>query len=276
MPQLDKITFLTTIYWVFVSYFFLYLDFAVTYLYKFLTFLKFRHERLCWAYRKVQINVLRARFFLFTAFHNISFFIVLSINNANNSKEPDLFSKETFVEFCKLWPLYQWIGSLTGLVILYWFTGKLYNKWLSPYGGWLSWKTRILLIISDLAINLVVGMYALRYLKDTAFGLFMMKCPIAISPAIFLLELLIVFLYGAYKIYEKKDKEKWAKIHAQWAKNLAEWKIENQKKIDQDKIESKIWHEQYKLKKEKEKLEKEKLEKEKLEKEKLEKNEKKN
>ena len=61
MPQIDKVTFLTTVYWTFIFYFFLYLDLSVTYLYKFLTALKFRHQRMCWVYRKVQINTLRAR-----------------------------------------------------------------------------------------------------------------------------------------------------------------------------------------------------------------------
>ena len=61
MPQIDKVTFLTTVYWTFVFYFFLYLDLSATYLYKFLTNMKFRHQRMCWVYRNVQINALRAR-----------------------------------------------------------------------------------------------------------------------------------------------------------------------------------------------------------------------
>lgn len=61
MPQIDKVTFLTTVYWTFTLYFFLYLDLSVTYLYKFVTGMKLRVQRLCWVYRKSQINSLRAR-----------------------------------------------------------------------------------------------------------------------------------------------------------------------------------------------------------------------
>jgi len=61
MPQIDKVTFLTTVYWTFVFYFVFYLDLSVTYLYKFLTALKLRHQRVCWVYRKVQLYTLQAR-----------------------------------------------------------------------------------------------------------------------------------------------------------------------------------------------------------------------
>lgn len=62
MPQIDKVTFLSTVYWTFVFYFFLYLDLNVTYLYKFLTFLKLRYQRSSCVYRKVQIHATQARF----------------------------------------------------------------------------------------------------------------------------------------------------------------------------------------------------------------------
>jgi len=68
MPQIDKVTFLTTVYWTFIFYFFLYLDLNVTYLYKFLTMLKLRHQRMCWVFRNVQINALRARILASRAF----------------------------------------------------------------------------------------------------------------------------------------------------------------------------------------------------------------
>ena len=206
MPQIDKVTFLTIIYWVFVSYFFLYLDFVVTYLYKFLTYLKFKYVRLCWAYRKVQINLLRARFFLYLASQNL---VLLSLSDSSEkSNILDMFSKENIIEFVNVWPLEQWISSLIGLVVLYWLTGRLYNKWLAPYGGWLSGKARILLILSDLGINGLVGLYSLKFLKNTAFGSFMMKCPIAISPAIFMIELIIVFSIQSYRWYKRRKKEK--------------------------------------------------------------------
>lgn len=61
MPQIDKVTFLTTVYWIFAFYFFLYLDLNVTYLYKFVTRLKLNNQRLLWIVRNVQVNTLRAR-----------------------------------------------------------------------------------------------------------------------------------------------------------------------------------------------------------------------
>lgn len=61
MPQIDKVTFLTTVYWTFIFYFFLYLDLSVTYLYKFFTNLKFKTQRMSWVYRNLQVNALKAR-----------------------------------------------------------------------------------------------------------------------------------------------------------------------------------------------------------------------
>jgi hypothetical protein len=61
MPQIDKVTFLTIIYWTFALYFFLYLDLNVTYMYKFVTGMKLRLQRLNWVYRKMQVNNLYAR-----------------------------------------------------------------------------------------------------------------------------------------------------------------------------------------------------------------------
>lgn len=97
-------------------------------------------------------------------------------------------------EFYNLWPLHQWISSLAGLIALYWVTGYYYNKWLSDKGGWLDWKMRIWLIISDLTINLMLGIYYMNH-RETAMGVVMLKCPIAISPLIFILELVCFYIY---------------------------------------------------------------------------------
>jgi hypothetical protein len=56
---------------------------------------------------------------------------------------------------------------------------------------------RVGLIISDLSLNLGLGMYYMDH-RDTFMGQFMLKCPVAISPFIFLLELLCVYLYYRY------------------------------------------------------------------------------
>lgn len=204
MPQIDKITFLTTIYWVFVSYFFLYLDLSVTYLYKFLTYLKFRYQRLCSYYREIQINTLWTRVFSFgAAYHNR---ILLIVSNPENPRTLTI----KLWEFYNIWPWHQWCTSLGLLIASYWYAGTLYNRWLSDRGGWLSWKMRVWLIVSDLSLNLSLGVYYMDH-RDTFMGQFMLKCPVAISPIIFLLELLCVYLYFRYGSKDKKksyDKSK--------------------------------------------------------------------
>lgn len=97
-------------------------------------------------------------------------------------------------EFYHIWPLGQWISSVLGLILLYWVTGYYYNKWLSEKGGWLDSKTRIWLIVSDLLINLTLGLYYMNH-RETIFGVIMLRCPIAISPFIFVLELICVYSY---------------------------------------------------------------------------------
>jgi len=108
-----------------------------------------------------------------------------------------------FKEFFSIWPLFQWITSLIGLIVLYWITGYYYNKWLSSSGGWLNIKTRCWLIVTDLSINLILGLYYMNY-RQTTMGIIMMKCPIAISPIIFCLELLCVYCW--YYVQKKKQK----------------------------------------------------------------------
>lgn len=119
------------------------------------------------------------------------YFLLLSTGNSGNSSKN---WTALITEFYHLWPLHQWISSLAGLILLYWVTGYYYNKWLSDKGGWLDWNTRIWLIISDLTINLVLGLYYLNH-RETAMGTMMLKCPIAISPLIFILELICFYMY---------------------------------------------------------------------------------
>jgi len=101
---------------------------------------------------------------------------------------------EQFVAFVALWPPTQWITSLIVLIFLYWKVGTWYNQYLADDGGWLTTKSRIALIIVDLMINIVLGMYYMQY-RESIMGQIMLRCPIAISPGIFLLELLCFYLY---------------------------------------------------------------------------------
>lgn len=61
------------------------------------------------------------------------------------------------------------------------------------------------MIFSDLLINLGVGLYYLEY-RDTMMGMLMVKCPIAISPFIFVIEFLVVILINEYEIYKQNRK----------------------------------------------------------------------
>lgn len=114
-------------------------------------------------------------------------------------------------DFYHLWPLHQWISSLAGLILLYWITGYYYNKWLSDKGGWLDWKMRIWLIISDLTINLILGIYYMNY-RETALGGLMLQCPIAISPLIFIIELACFYIYYRFGKDRKNTESKTRKF----------------------------------------------------------------
>lgn len=117
-------------------------------------------------------------------------FVLFSTNSSNNWTQ-------RLIEFCNLWSFSQWISSLISLIVLYWITGYYYNKWLSNRGGWLSWKIRIYLILSDLLINLVLGMYYMKY-RHTFIGEVLVHCPIACSPLIFFMELMCFYFYYRY------------------------------------------------------------------------------
>ena len=112
------------------------------------------------------------------------------------------------VEFICIWPPYQWVTSLLSLVLMYWFVGRWYNKRLEKEGGWISAKARILMIFFDLFINLCIGLYYMDY-RETIMGVLMMRCPISISPLIFVLEFLVfVIYYRKYVLPKAKHKQK--------------------------------------------------------------------
>lgn len=131
---------------------------------------------------------------------SLNFFVILATNPSEN-----LITRLT--EFYHLWPLQQWVSSLVGLIALYWATGYFYNRWLSDKGGWLSWERRIWLIAYDFLINLSLGLYYMNY-RETVLGAMMLKCPIAISPLIFILELVCFYIYCRFFINKKNEKKK--------------------------------------------------------------------
>ena len=110
---------------------------------------------------------------------------------------------QNFLDFFHIWPASQWFFSIISLIGLYWLTGHYYNKWLVHHGGWLDFKTRVWLILIDLTINLALGLYYMQY-RETLMGMIMLRCPIAISPLIFLMEMICVYIY--LNIYLKKKK----------------------------------------------------------------------
>jgi hypothetical protein len=125
---------------------------------------------------------------------------------------------DNFVDFLYLWSLEQWIWSLITLFLLYGFIGYAYNKWLMPSGGWISVRARILMVVIDLLVNFIIGIYYMQY-RETLIGAFLVRCPLAISPLIFIIEFVIVIWY--YKTYtlpklksflEKQEKERTQEI----------------------------------------------------------------
>lgn len=119
----------------------------------------------------------------------------------NNSALTVLFISdfsERFIRFVKIWPAQQWILSLLGLVIMYWLIGSWYNKRLKKQGGWISTQARCVMIIVDIMINIALGMLVMDS-PETVLGMLMLRCPIAVSPGIFLLEYLTFIIY--YKVF---------------------------------------------------------------------------
>jgi len=65
----------------------------------------------------------------------------------------------------------------------------------------MSNKVIINLIMFDILLNFIIGVYYMGH-RDTAFGVFMLKCPIAISPFIFMIEFIIIIIL--FLIFNKK------------------------------------------------------------------------
>lgn len=102
-------------------------------------------------------------------------------------------------EFFQIWPLSQWISSLVGLVLMYWIATGFYNKRLLNYNLEMSLQFRFWMILSDLLLNLGLGLYYLGY-RETLMGQLMLKCPIAVSPVIFIIELILLIAIKEYAI----------------------------------------------------------------------------
>ena len=134
---------------------------------------------------------------------------------------------QSLLDYLHLWPWYQWVSSLIVLIILYLVVGHYYNKWLSDSGGWLTTPMRCGLILVDLLVNLSLGMYYVEH-RQSIMGGIMVKCPIAISPVIFLLELICVFLYYYFLAPYFKKRRKLVK------------KIKIKEKTEEEKIQEKI------------------------------------
>lgn len=129
-----------------------------------------------------------------------------NLNKKNNIKKKNVLHnqvvslilitlpREALIEFINLWPVEQWVTSLMGLVLMYWWATKFYNKRLQKYDLSMTVAIRFWMIFSDLAINLALGLYYLGY-RETVMGQLMIKCPIAVSPVIFLIEFILLDFY---------------------------------------------------------------------------------
>lgn len=103
------------------------------------------------------------------------------------------------IEFFNLWPAQQWISSLLGLVLLYAFTTWCYNKRLRRYNLQMTFAFQFWMICSDLILNLIIGLYYMQH-RNTVLGALTVTCPISLSPAIFILELIILIIIKEYQI----------------------------------------------------------------------------
>ena len=133
------------------------------------------------------------------------FFSMLSVSP---EKKPN--GKESLVEalakifkqlwdFICIWSWSQWVFSLGGLVSVYITAGWIYNKYFTKKGGKLNTENIGYLMLCDLAINLCVGIWCMGLpYRNWPIGQFMLACPIAISPFIFVIELSMVYFASRY------------------------------------------------------------------------------
>ena len=124
----------------------------------------------------------------------LNFFILLSID-PNNSNTDSFFKLLT--DYFTIWPVFQWITSLLTLVLTYWASGYLYNRFLSEKGGWMDAKTRVIMIVVDLILNFSLGIYYMQY-RDTFMGALMVHCPVFFSPVFWLIELICFYIYTRF------------------------------------------------------------------------------
>ena len=103
------------------------------------------------------------------------------------------------IEFFSLWPAQQWISSLLGLVLLYVFTTWCYNKRLRRYDLQMTFAFQFWMICTDLILNLIIGLYYMQH-RNTVLGALTVTCPISLSPAIFVIELIILIIIKEYQI----------------------------------------------------------------------------
>jgi len=119
--------------------------------------------------------------------------------NSNENKE-NLW--DLIIRFVNIWPVSQWLWSLLSLVLIYILFSHIYNKWFAKkIGYYMSNKLIVNLIVFDVVLNFIIGVYYMGH-RDTAFGLFMLKCPIAISPFIFMIEFIIIIIL--FLIFNRK------------------------------------------------------------------------
>ena len=156
-----------------------------------------------------------------TMIYNSNVMLLLMLTKTSSKKKVsshkiDSFDSflDNFVDFLYIWSLEQWVWSLITLFLLYGFIGYGYNKWLMPSGGWISIRARILMIVIDLLLNFIIGIYYMQY-RETLIGAFLVRCPLAISPLIFIIEfVIVVWYYTTYTLpklksfLEKQEKER--------------------------------------------------------------------
>jgi len=194
-------------------------------------FIKYLGSFLCFSWNYIinlNINIYRYIYMKFTLLrlekimiYNNNIVLVLMLTKTSNKKKVsshkiDSFDSflDNFVDFLYIWSLEQWISSLITLFLLYGFIGYAYNKWLMPSGGWISIRARILMIVIDLLVNFMIGIYYMQY-RETLIGGFLVRCPLAISPFIFFVEfVIVVWYYNTYTLpklksfLEKQEKER--------------------------------------------------------------------
>lgn len=105
--------------------------------------------------------------------------------------------------FFNTWSLQQWIWTIIAVIILYFILFKLYNLIVRAICYQTQWHPYVFsnkiicwIIIFDVGLNFIIGIiFMLPFLQNTALALFLLKCPIALSPFILVIELILLFFY---------------------------------------------------------------------------------